>query len=189
MEAGSDVSRLRSVGMTPTGPRRSVLSALRGRGAPASANEVYDDLRVSGVRIGLTTVYRILRLFAQQGLVHSFAGSERRYRMCTQAPHVHLVCECCEGVFEQLVGPEVPWLPGSGQGFTIDLQSTVLNGFCALCQSARVDARPSGETGGAPAQVWGIATEFYNQPMTHRLAVISDAARKGCCSAMRDVRR
>jgi Fe2+ or Zn2+ uptake regulation protein len=50
-----------------TAARRVVWEALAGRERPAGPAEVYDQLRGTGSRIGLTTVYRVLRNLADAG--------------------------------------------------------------------------------------------------------------------------
>lgn len=60
-------ARLRAVGLSATAPRRQVLEALSGHAAPISAGKVYAIMQVADVRIGLTSVYRILHLLADHG--------------------------------------------------------------------------------------------------------------------------
>ena len=121
--------------------RRLVLATLTGAAAPLSANDVYDALRSGSSRVALTTVYRVLHLLTRVGLVHSFAGPEQRYRLCSGVPHLHLVCEGCHAVVEQPVQPVTHWLDGSAaRGFDIDLEHTTVYGLCVDCQR-RVNRR------------------------------------------------
>ncbi len=131
--------------MVATAPRRHVLSALRSRSAPASAGEVYDDLRAAQVRIALTTVYRTLQLFARHDLVHTFPGAEQRYRLCALTPHIHLICTGCGIVFEQPLSAVGQWLSVSrDQEFEIDLQHLTASGRCRACRTDSVRSRPAG---------------------------------------------
>jgi Fur family transcriptional regulator, ferric uptake regulator len=131
---GADGVRLRSRGQAATAARRHVLARLRGRGAPASAADLYDDLSAAELRIGLTTVYRVLRLFARHGLVHTFSGPTQRYRLCTPTPHLHLVCERCQEVFKQPFAALREALRGSViSGFEIDPRRTTVYGVCRSC--------------------------------------------------------
>jgi Fe2+ or Zn2+ uptake regulation protein len=109
---------------------------------------VYDDLRAAGAQIALTTVYRTLQLFARLGLVHSFAGTEQRYRLCSGTSHAHLVCEGCQAVFEQPVGTVMRWLSASGaHEFEIDLEHTTVYGTCGTCRSVGVPLKATATTG------------------------------------------
>jgi Fur family ferric uptake transcriptional regulator len=84
-----------------------------------TAQELFDAVRNSGHKIGLTTVYRHLNLLAELGsadIVHRSDG-EAQFRLCgsqhaadatdpTAEHHHHVVCRVC-GRSEQVSGPEV----------------------------------------------------------------------------------
>jgi Fur family transcriptional regulator, ferric uptake regulator len=143
-----EATRLRAFGLAVTGPRRLVLAVLEGRTVPASAGEVYDELRAGQARIALASVYRVLRLFAQEGVVHTFVGDEQRYRLCAGGPHVHLVCERCGAVREESTDRARRWLwPEGVHDFEVDVEHTTLYGVCGLCQTL---ARPVATTRNHP---------------------------------------
>jgi len=48
---------------------RAVLETLRASASHPTAQEVYDEVRQMRPRIGLATVYRILRQLAEQGVI------------------------------------------------------------------------------------------------------------------------
>ena len=75
---------------------RAVLEALRKSGQHPTAQEVYDGVRQVRPRIGLATVYRILRQLAEQGVIKVWGyGSESaRYDACTHR-HDHACCTEC----------------------------------------------------------------------------------------------
>ena len=104
------VVRLRAAGLVPTRPRQRVLEVLDGLTAPVSAADVHGALRATGAGIGLTTVYRILHVLADNGLVHVLPGDEQRYRMCGKVPHTHLVCTSCGLVTEEPTEAARRWL-------------------------------------------------------------------------------
>jgi Fur family ferric uptake transcriptional regulator len=99
----------------------AIEQALREADGFRTAQELFDAVRGSGHKIGLTTVYRHLNLLAELGsadIVHR-ADGEAQFRLCgTQlAPgatdpaaaeqhHHHVVCRVC-GRSEQVSGPEV----------------------------------------------------------------------------------
>ena len=63
-----------------------------------SAQQIHDELRRRGDRIGLTTVYRHLQVLSEDGRVHTIrqAGGETLYRRCrSEAHHHHLICRVC----------------------------------------------------------------------------------------------
>ena len=103
-----------------------------------TAQQVHDELRHRGDRVGLTTVYRHLNLLAENNLadvVHREDG-ESQFRLCgatVEAHHHHLVCRKC-GRSVEVEGPEVEaWAErvAEAAGYT-DISHTVeLFGLCA----------------------------------------------------------
>ncbi|HEX7735474.1 MAG TPA: transcriptional repressor [Ktedonobacteraceae bacterium] len=80
---------------------RAVLEVLRENGRHPTAQEVYDEVRLVRPRIGLATVYRILRQFAEQGVITVWGyGSERaRYDARTRR-HDHAFCTVCGALLD-----------------------------------------------------------------------------------------
>jgi Fur family ferric uptake transcriptional regulator len=121
-----------------------VQQTLAGQDGFRSAQDVYAALRSSGHSIGLSTVYRHLQTFTEQGLadvIHTAEG-ETTYRFCGTAArehHHHLVCRDC-GRAEEIEAQAVErWArQAAGQyGFT-DIEHTVeLFGQCPACRTAR----------------------------------------------------
>nr|WP_192756226.1 Fur family transcriptional regulator [Actinopolymorpha pittospori] len=79
----------------------AVEGALRAQDGFRSAQEIYTALRSAGQNVGLSTVYRHLQAFAEQGLadvIHTAEG-ETAYRLCDLSAdrkhHHHLVCRDC----------------------------------------------------------------------------------------------
>ena len=118
----------------------AVADALRAAGGFRSAQDVYATLRADGAAVGLSTVYRHLQSFADDGVVdviHTPEG-ETTYRYCG-APgaghHHHLVCRNC-GRAEEVEGPAIErWATtvADQHGYT-DVDHTVeLFGTCADC--------------------------------------------------------
>ena len=106
-----------------------------------TAQELHDELRHRGHRVGLTTVYRHLNLLAEHHLadvVHR-ADGESQYRLCGAARsdvaghHHHVVCREC-GRSVEVAGPEVEaWADrvAAAAGYT-DISHTVeLFGLCS----------------------------------------------------------
>ena len=118
----------------------AVRDALAEAGGFRSAQDVYAALRSEGDTVGLSTVYRHLQAFADQGLVdviHTPDG-ESTYRYCgeaTQSHHHHLVCRRC-GHAEEIEGRAIErWAStvADKYGYT-DVDHTVeVFGLCASC--------------------------------------------------------
>lgn len=118
----------------------AVESALRSAEGFRSAQDVYAALRADGANVGLSTVYRHLQAFADDGLVDVIhtADGETTYRYCGSkgtTHHHHLVCRSCGGA-EEIEGPAIErWAQRVAQehGYT-DVDHTVeLFGTCRSC--------------------------------------------------------
>jgi Fur family ferric uptake transcriptional regulator len=106
-----------------------------------TAQELHDELRHRGDRVGLTTVYRHLNLLAEHHLadtVHRSDG-ESQYRLCgaatpeTDGHHHHIVCREC-GRSVEVAGPEVEaWAErvAAASGYTEISHTVELFGLCA----------------------------------------------------------
>jgi Fur family transcriptional regulator, ferric uptake regulator len=97
----------------PTPPRRTrqrtaVDGILADRDDFRTAQEIHDDLRRLGERVGLTTVYRTLQAMTEAGELDALrtADGETAYRRCSTGHHHHLVCRSC-GRTVEVSGPAV----------------------------------------------------------------------------------
>ena len=97
----------------PTPPRRTrqrtaVDGILADRDDFRTAQEIHDDLRRLGERVGLTTVYRTLQAMTEAGELDALrtAEGETAYRRCSTGHHHHLVCRSC-GRTVEVSGPAV----------------------------------------------------------------------------------
>ena len=92
----------------------AIESVLRAAEGFLTAQQVFDTVRATGDRIGLTTVYRHVNLLAAHGradVVHS-ADGESQFRLCGDGGtaeaehHHHVVCRVC-GRSVEVSAPEV----------------------------------------------------------------------------------
>jgi Fur family transcriptional regulator, ferric uptake regulator len=124
-----------------TRQRAAIAEALDEAAGFLSAQELHDSLRAHGHRVGLTTVYRALQVFADAGEVDVIRKSdgETMYRRCGRRDHHHhLVCRSCGRSFE-VEGPEVEtWTARVARrhGFTSVSHTVELSGLCAGCSVA-----------------------------------------------------
>lgn len=118
----------------------AVQQALMDQDGFRSAQDVYATLRASGHKIGLSTVYRHLQAFTDEGLsdaIHNPDG-ETTYRFCGDnraGHHHHLVCRSC-GRAEEIEGRAIErWAEESAKRFGyVDIDHTVeVFGTCPDC--------------------------------------------------------
>lgn len=124
-------------GRRDTRQRRVLREHLAESDSFASAQQVYDDVRSSGDKVGLATVYRNLQAMVEAGEVDVLRTDEGEtlYRKCGPRHHHHLVCRSC-GVTVELDGPAVEkWAAKAADdhGFTDVKHVVELFGLCADC--------------------------------------------------------
>ncbi|MBD3915683.1 Fur family transcriptional regulator [Nocardioides hwasunensis] len=124
-------------GRRDTRQRRLLRDRLAEQDAFVSAQQMYDDLRTSGDRVGLATVYRTLQTMTEAGELDVLRSDEGEvlYRQCGPKHHHHLVCRSC-GVTVEVDGPAVErWATKAADdhGFTDVTHVVELFGLCAAC--------------------------------------------------------
>ena len=123
-----------------TKQRAAIKEALEAAAGFRSAQELHDDLRAQGRRVGLTTVYRNLQALAQAGQVDVLRAGDGEviYRRCESGEHHHhLVCTEC-GTSVEVASDEIErWADRVAQshGFTPVEHTVEVFGVCATCSS------------------------------------------------------
>lgn len=102
-----------------------------------TAQQLYEQLRLSGEKVGLATVYRSLQALSDSGKVDVLrtADGEMAYRRCSQGHHHHLVCRSC-GRTVEVDGPAVEhWADkvAAANGYTEVQHTLEIFGTCASC--------------------------------------------------------
>jgi len=120
-----------------TRQRAAVDEILAGRHEFRTAQEIHDDLRHRGDRVGLTTVYRTLQAMTEAGELDAIrnADGETAYRRCSTGHHHHLVCRNC-GRTVEVSGPAVEtWASAVAQqhGFRDVSHDLEIFGTCGDC--------------------------------------------------------
>jgi Fur family ferric uptake transcriptional regulator len=128
-------------GQRETRQRRVVREHLSDTESFVSAQQLHEDLRSGGDKVGLATVYRTLQAMAEAGEVDSIRtdDGETLYRKCGPTHHHHLVCRNC-GITVELDGPSVErWAvqAANEHGFTDVKHVVELFGVCAACAAQR----------------------------------------------------
>ena len=121
-----------------TRQRSAIQDALRKAEAFRSAQQLHDDLRSRGQRVGLTTVYRELQNLSAAGRIDALVGPEGEtiYRLCeSEEHHHHLVCRSC-GLAVEVASEEVErWAEktSNSHGFRDVVHVLEMYGLCANC--------------------------------------------------------
>jgi Fur family ferric uptake transcriptional regulator len=107
-----------------TRQRKAIRDVLEVAARPLSPKEILDGAQSHVRGMGIATVYRTLKLLADEGLIDT-----------VDIPH-HFYCRACAGVFE------VEGCPGdfsklAPPGFSLEGHELVLFGTCAGCHGSR----------------------------------------------------
>jgi Fur family ferric uptake transcriptional regulator len=126
-------------GLKRGGARERVIELLSSQQCALSAVEIEDELRVSGRRTARASIYRVLDLLVEHGLVERLAVGDGQARFERVLPsgdhHHHLVCERCG----RLVAFDDPDLEGAiarvsrRLGVRVESHDVLLRGACGRC--------------------------------------------------------
>jgi len=134
----------------------AVIAVMSGMPAFSDARDIREAVRRAGGRVGLATVYRHLRVLAEQGHVDTIhgAGGQTLYRLRPDGFTHHLTCRVCGRTAE--VDGNVVWEWAREvaflAGFTLTGHTVELTGVCAAHPGAARDASAPGTLGLADAE-------------------------------------
>jgi len=130
---------LSRAGLKRGGARERVIELLATKPCALSAVEIEDELRASGRPTGRASVYRVLDLLVEHGLVERLEVGDGQARFERSQPdgehHHHLVCDRCG----RLVAFDDPGLEraigrlSERLGVRIDSHDVLLRGACQRC--------------------------------------------------------
>jgi len=138
--ADETVERLLAKGLRNGGARRAVIELLAGQNCCLTAQEIFDELRASGRRVGIASVYRILELLTAEGVVQRIdlgSGTARYEPVWPDGHHHHLVCDSCGKVeaFEDPALENALTRVEKRSGYAVAGHDVVLHGACADCDA------------------------------------------------------
>ncbi len=143
---------LRDQGLPVTQQRETVAEVVFAADAHLSVDEIEQQLRERGERIGKATIYRTLDLLVRSRLVeeHDFGEGFKRYehRLSQQPVHEHLICMECGKVIE-FKSSEVQRVEARVRGelgFIPVRHRLEIYGLCRECHEAGADLPDSGLT-------------------------------------------
>jgi Fur family transcriptional regulator, ferric uptake regulator len=131
---------LREAGFRAGGARAAVLDLMSKQDCCASAQEIHDDLRRSDRSVGIASVYRVLDVLSDLGLVQRVDVGDGVTRFEPASPggdhHHHVVCDDC-GKVEPFSDPSLERAIASASGrlgYNVDAHEVVLRGECGDCR-------------------------------------------------------
>jgi Fur family ferric uptake transcriptional regulator len=134
----SSPNELKTIGLKATLPRLKILEIFQTGGhRHMSAEDVYKQLLLSNMDIGLATVYRVLTQFEQAGLLarNHFDDGKAVFELNEGKHHDHLVCLSC-GRVEEFYDSEIEKRQqriAKERGFSLQDHALSMYGYCADC--------------------------------------------------------
>lgn len=136
------VNYLKEKNLKITGQRKLILDAFLNNESHISAEELYDQLKRDNPGIGLATIYRALKLFADCGLAneqHFSDGVTRYEHLFGHEHHDHLICLNC-GKYIEVVEPAIEELQAKlaqKNNFQVLRHRMELYGICQDCYRSK----------------------------------------------------
>ena len=130
---------LRSKGLRDSGARRAVIELLGRQRCCLTAQEIFDELRGRGRRVGIASVYRALEQLSRDGFIQRIdvgSGTTRFEPIHADGEHHHhLVCGDC-GKVEAFADDELEAALRKVEeqtGYSVAGHDVVLRGVCDSC--------------------------------------------------------
>lgn len=140
--AETTLAALHAAGHRDGGARRAVVELLGRQACCLSAQEIFDQLRAGGRRVGIASVYRALEQLTREGYIQRVEigdGSSRFEPLHEDGEHHHhLVCAEC-GKVEAFADDELERalrVVEGRTGYSVAAHDVVLRGACTDCASA-----------------------------------------------------
>ena len=133
---------LQRAGYRSGGARAAVVEQLADQECCLTAQEIFDHLRERGRAVGIASVYRVLDVLLEMGLVQRIEVGDGAARFEPAYPsgdhHHHLLCAECRDVvaFEDAGLERAIAKLGRRLDAVIDGHDVVLHGLCASCKPA-----------------------------------------------------
>ena len=119
--------------------RRAVVELLGRQNCCLTAQEIFDELRAEGRRVGIASIYRVLELLTEKGLLQrvDFGAGVARFEPAHPGGehHHHLVCSNC-GRVEAFEDDELERALRNVEhrtGYSVAGHDVVLRGICRAC--------------------------------------------------------
>ena len=136
----STLEALRGEGRRSGTARRAVVELLGRQDCCLTAQQIFDELRAEGRRVGIASVYRVLDLLTERGLLQRVELGEGTARYepahADGEHHHHLVCADC-GKVEAFADDELELAlrrVESRTGYSVAGHDVVLRGACRDCR-------------------------------------------------------
>lgn len=139
---------LKQHGISATYQRLAVLENLMGRRDHPRAEDIWEDVRHLKPPISKATVYNVLKLFCEKGILKPLFIDQDSTRYDVELyGHGHFHCQRCDRIFN--FDAQVEEAPAQGlQGFSISQRDLYYRGICPDCLNASAGSVPHDKSKG-----------------------------------------
>lgn len=128
---------LHLVALRATPARIAVMQLLEKTDTPVDVSMIKNHLNALQIETDLATVFRIMNMFTEKGLIKqiSFHEGKLRYELASKPDHHHLICNMC-GKVEDFSDCAIPALEKDikqKKKFFVQSHSLEFFGICAMC--------------------------------------------------------
>lgn len=131
-------SELNGLALRATPARLAVMKLLEKIDTPIDVETVKDYLDKERIATDPATVFRIMNMFMEKGLVKqvSFNEGKFRYELASKPDHHHLICTHCGGVedFSDCGISNLEENIRKKKGFRVQSHALEFYGFCKSCE-------------------------------------------------------
>ncbi len=129
---------LQSANMRNTAGRRAVLECVARADSPVSIDEIEKAPTVAKLDLDQATIYRIINLLRERGILRSvdFGEGRARFELASHPHHHHVVCTKCGAVedVEDCLRSTANATIEKETGFKIASHTLEFFGLCRACQ-------------------------------------------------------
>ncbi|WP_319468677.1 Fur family transcriptional regulator [uncultured Pseudodesulfovibrio sp.] len=141
---------LQKQGLKLTRQRKVILEVFLDMDGHPSPEEIHREIHRQGHNLGISTVYRTLKVLVETGVVRKleFGDGQGRYEQRDErTQHLHLVCKQCGQTFE-VPTIAVDWLfeeLAENHAFALHSHTAYLYGLCDACIAESSENRDNHE--------------------------------------------
>jgi Fur family ferric uptake transcriptional regulator len=133
------IHRLKEKGHRMTSGRKWFIKIFINNTKHLSAQDVHQLLSDKGLDVNLSTVYRELQFFSDEGVIRGvqFADGVQRYELKEEGHHHHLICTKCESAQDIYMDNDLDTLESrieKENSFSISHHMLDFYGVCGKCK-------------------------------------------------------
>lgn len=135
------LQKLQEAGLSKTPIRIAVLNILQKANTPLSISSIRTELQ-SKIRVNRVTIYRIISLFKQHGIIREItsSGGVNYFELSSleNPVHPHFICRNCESLFclEPLTFSQAGQWLSRKENYVIEHIEINISGLCSGCRNA-----------------------------------------------------